>query len=141
MWNVDDLPLMSLTPCGHLTQWSVSNGKLVLEVRFRSNDFALGMVSNVYQYSILHKLVAMECGYQTGDLIYTIHNLHYYDRHEQTLLKQFSYFDKHIKNTSLDVLPKGIINNFQSIHNFTWNQIELFTQNSNLPKYKYEIAI
>lgn len=141
MWNVSDLPYMSLTPCGHLTQWSVVDDKLILEVRFRSNDFALGMVSNVYQYSKLHKLVALECGYKTSDLIYSIHNLHYYDRHEENLFKQFSHYNENIKNTELDVLPTGKINNFTNIHDFKWNQVELFSQNSKLPKYKYEIAV
>lgn len=35
IWNVDDLGDMQLTPCVHLTQWSVAGDELVLEVRAR----------------------------------------------------------------------------------------------------------
>ena len=35
IWVPEDLSDMALTPCVHLTQWSVVNGKLFLEVRQR----------------------------------------------------------------------------------------------------------
>lgn len=88
IWNVDDSPEMALLPCAHLTQWSVVNGKLYLEVRQRSCDIALGLVANVFQYSVLHKLIAKECGLEPADLIWTIHNAHIYDRHIEDLKKQ-----------------------------------------------------
>lgn len=88
IWNVDDSPEMALLPCAHLTQWSVINDKLYLEVRQRSCDIALGLVSNVLQYSVLHKLIAKECGLEPADLIWTIHNAHIYDRHIEDLKKQ-----------------------------------------------------
>ena len=88
IWNVDDSPEMALLPCVHLSQWSVVEGKLYLEVRQRSCDIALGLVSNVFQYSVLHKLIAKECGLEPADLIWTIHNAHIYDRHIEDLKKQ-----------------------------------------------------
>lgn len=88
IWNVDDSPEMALLPCVHLSQWSVVNGKLYLEVRQRSCDIALGLVANVFQYSVLHKLIAKECGLEPADLIWTIHNAHIYDRHIEDLKKQ-----------------------------------------------------
>ena len=98
LWNVNDINNMALTPCIHLTQWSVNNSKVDLEVRARSQDFALGLCSNVYQYSILHKLVAEKVGLPCGDMLYNIHNLHYYDRHEELLEKQFQYYKENIEN-------------------------------------------
>lgn len=35
IWDCEDLNKMSLTPCLHLTQWSVVNNKLYLELRQR----------------------------------------------------------------------------------------------------------
>ena len=91
IWIPSDLDKMALTPCVHLTQWSVVNGKLYLEVRQRSCDVALGLVSNVFQYSVLHKLIAKECNLEPADLIWTIHNAHIYDRHIKDLTEQICY--------------------------------------------------
>ncbi len=141
LWNVDDIADMALTPCIHLTQWSVVDGNLILEVRARSQDFALGLCSNIYQYSILHKLVAHECGLQPGEIIYTIHNLHYYDRHEELLEKQFAHYNQEIINTSLDSNPKVIIDYPKSIFEFKPSDVSLYSNNNLFPKYYFEIAI
>lgn len=141
LWNVNDIADMALTPCVYGTQWTVINNKLVLEVKVRSNDLALGLPSNIYQYSILHRLVAQECGLSCGDIIYNVHNIHYYDRHEETLNEQFENFKENIENTILDTLSTVEINNFTSIWDFKQTDVELKTVNNDLPKYKYEIAI
>ncbi len=138
LWNVDEAKYMALTPCIHLTQWSVINGELILEVRSRSQDLALGCVANVYQYSILHRLVALECGLKCGDMIYSIHNLHYYDRHEEGLTKQFEDYNK---TWSPNILPKVKINNFTNIFDFKPSDIEVFDRDMNNVKINYEIAI
>lgn len=138
MWNVNDLKFMSLTPCIHLTQWSVIDGKIVLEVRARSQDFSLGMCANVYQYSILHKVVALECNLQCGDFIYTIHDLHYYDRHESKLLEQFDNYNNLVEKPMLATVK---INNFTNINEFKPSDIELISDNKKLIKINYEIAI
>jgi thymidylate synthase len=142
LWNTSDIDNMSLTPCIHLTQWSVNNGKVHLEVRARSQDFALGLCSNVYQYSILHKKVCQQIGLPAGDMLYTIHNLHYYDRHEENLLKQFSVYNNEIKGSKLDVLSTAKLTKLDSIYDFVADKhVELITTNKELPKYKFEIAI
>lgn len=88
IWIPEKLKDMSLTPCVHKTTWNVVNGKLYLIVTQRSCDIALGLVSNVFQYSVLHKLIAKECGLEPADLIWNIDNAHIYDRHIDDLKKQ-----------------------------------------------------
>lgn len=139
LWNVDDLPNMALTPCVYETQWSVSNNKLILEVGVRSNDLALGLPSNIYQYSILHKIVGKHVGIPTGDLIYRVHNLHYYDRHEEMLINQFDNYNKNLKNDVLGTANIELKDNI--IWNFNKDSVNLNSNNKELPKYKYEIAI
>ena len=137
LWSADDVAKMALTPCVHLTQWSVVEDRLFLEVRVRSQDFALGLVSNIYQYANLHRLVAKECNVKCADIIYSIHNLHYYDRHEDLLIKQ-------IENQShqIDQKPTILKNiNCDSIWDFTPDSIEIETNNKTLPKIKFEIAV
>lgn len=132
IWVPTDLKDMALTPCVHLTQWSVVNGKLYLEVRQRSADIALGIVSNIFQYSILHKLVALECGLQPAEIIWNIHNAHIYDRHYQQLLEQ-------IERPSFKG-PKLKIENFTSIYNFKPDDVVLENYEYG-EKIKYEVAI
>jgi thymidylate synthase len=132
IWVPDDLKDMALAPCVHLTQWSVIGDKLYLEVRQRSCDVALGLVANVYQYSILHKLVALECNLIPGEIIWNIHNMHIYDRHMDTILKQ-------IKRPTFDGATAKI-NNFTSIYNFKPEDVIVENYKS-CDKISYEVAI
>ena len=133
IWNVDDLADMALTPCVHLTQWTVLNGKLYLSVRQRSCDFCNGKISNVWQYSILHRLVAMECGLQPADIIWDITDMHVYDRHLDDLKIQ-------LEEGNRFEAPKVKINNFTSIFDFKPEDVEIIDYKHDR-KFKYEIAI
>lgn len=134
MWIPTELHNTALTPCLHLTQWSVLNGKLYLELRQRSCDVALGIVSNILQYSLLHKLIAHECGLQPAEIIYTIHNAHIYDRHLETLKQQ-------INSTPIDVHPEWNIN-YIPFNEFKPENVSIKNYSiKELPQYKYEVAI
>ena len=132
IWVPEDLDKMALTPCVHLTQWSVIGDRLYLEVRQRSCDVALGLVANVFQYSILHKLVAMECGLKPAEIIWNIHNVHIYDRHMPDLLEQ-------VKRPSLDGATVKI-ENFKSIYDFKPDDVVIENYNYG-EKISYEVAI
>jgi thymidylate synthase len=131
-WVPEDLQDMALTPCVHLTQWSVVGDKLYLEVRQRSCDVALGLVANVYQYSILHKLVALECGLKPAEIIWNIHNMHIYDRHMEQILIQ-------IKRPIFDGAVAKI-HRFTSIYTFTPDDV-LVENYRHGEKIFYEIAV
>lgn len=90
LWNPDDLDEMALTPCVYETQWHVKGGRLHLEVRARSNDMALGHPFNVFQYNVLHRMVAQVTGYKLGHYIYHIGDAHVYDRHIEGITEQIS---------------------------------------------------
>ncbi|MGZ9868267.1 thymidylate synthase [Priestia endophytica] len=90
LWNPDELDEMSLTPCVHLTQWYVRNGKLTLEVKARSQDLALGNPFNIFQYNVLQRMIAQVTGYELGEFIYNIGDCHIYERHLEPLQKQIS---------------------------------------------------
>lgn len=81
MWNVDDLNDMSLPPCVHSTQWSVKNNKVTLKVTSRSSDTFLGLPFNISQYAMLHRLITEVTGRELGDLIFSLGDVHIYDRH------------------------------------------------------------
>ena len=89
LYNVEDLKDMALEPCVYETQWEVDDDDyLILHVRQRSADMALGSVINVYQYSILHRLMAKVTGKKLGNMYWNIGNAHIYDRHLELLEKQ-----------------------------------------------------
>ena len=132
IWIPNELSEMALTPCVHLTQWSVIGKKLYLEVRQRSCDVALGLVANVFQYSVLHKLVALECGLEPAEIIWNIHNMHIYDRHYDKLIEQV--------NRETFEPAKIKINNFKSIFDFKPDDIEIIDYKYG-EKVSYEVAI
>ena len=88
LWCVEDLDDMALEPCVYETHWQVWDDKLHLTVSIRSNDMALGNPYNIYQYSILHRLIAQVTGHKVGTICFNIDNAHAYDRHIETLKKQ-----------------------------------------------------
>ena len=94
--------------------------------------WSLGLVANVFQYSVLHKLVALECGLEPAEIIWNIHNVHIYDRH----------YDKLIKQVSGETFePAKIkINNFKSIFDFKPDDIEIIDYKYG-EKVSYEVAI
>lgn len=88
LWDIDSLPEMALTPCCYNTIYNILDGKLYMQLNIRSSDIALGLPFNIFQFQVLHKLIAHEVGVEPADMIVMISNLHYYDRHEEKLLEQ-----------------------------------------------------
>lgn len=132
LWNVDDLEDMTLTPCVRTTQWTVENNKLILSVKQRSCDVALGLVSNIWQYQVLQHLIAKECNLEVGELIWTVDNIHIYDRHIDKIKEQ-------IKREKFN-RPKFKINNFTDFYNFKWTDVEIINYEYG-NKISYEVAI
>ena len=90
LWDIDELDEMMLEPCVWATNWRMTNGKLDLHVKQRSADMALGNPFNVYQYAVLHRLVADVCDYELGTMHWCIDDAHVYDRHINILKEQLS---------------------------------------------------
>ena len=89
LYNVEDLKDMALEPCVYETQWEVDDDDyLILHVRQRSADMALGSSFNLLQYSVLHRLMAKSTGKKLGNMYWSIGNAHIYDRHLELLEKQ-----------------------------------------------------
>ena len=88
LWCVEDLDDMALEPCVYETHWQYWDDKLNLTVNVRSNDLGLGNPYNVYQYAILHRLIAQVTGHEVGEICFNIDNAHVYDRHIEPLAEQ-----------------------------------------------------
>jgi thymidylate synthase len=80
-WNVADLPDMALAPCHAMFQCYVANGKLSLQVYQRSADVFLGVPFNIASYALLTHMLAQQCGYEVGELVWTGGDCHLYSNH------------------------------------------------------------
>jgi len=72
LWSVPDLKDMALTPCCYNSIFNVQNGKLYMQLNIRSSDVALGLPFNVFQFQVLHKLIAHECNLEPADMYVVI---------------------------------------------------------------------
>jgi len=133
LWSVEDLDDMALEPCVYETHWQLWGGKLHLTVNVRSNDLGLGNPYNVYQYSVLHRMIAQVTGHQLGTICFNIDNAHIYERHMDALLEQVA--------KPMHEAPKLWINtDVKSFYDFTIDDIKLIDYNHE-KSIKLEIAI
>ncbi len=100
-WNVAFLPdetkkpwenaaqgKMALPPCHLLYQFYVAGNKLSCLLYLRSNDLFLGNSYNTASVAFLTHMIAQQCGYEVGEVILSLGDLHLYQNHlEQAKLQ------------------------------------------------------
>ena len=89
-WNVGDLEDMTLPPCHYGFQCYVVNGKLSLMWNQRSVDTFLGLPFNIASYATLLLLLCEETGYEAGELIANLGDVHLYKNHVEQAKEQIS---------------------------------------------------
>ena len=137
LYNVEDLKDMALEPCVYETQWEVDDDDyLILHVRQRSADMALGNPFNVLQYSILHRLMAKSTGKKLGSMYWNIGNAHIYDRHLELLEKQVTADISELeKENPVLNLPEG-----SDFFATPLSEVDIKNYHHN-GNFKYEVAI
>jgi thymidylate synthase len=133
LWCVEDLDEMALEPCVYETHWQLWDGKLHLTVNVRSNDMGLGTCYNVYQYSVLHKLIAQVTGHNVGSICFNIDNLHLYDRH-------IPFIEDQIKRQPYEPPRIWINPEIKSFYDFNINDIKVINYKHH-EKIQLEVAI
>ena len=106
-WNVGELDQMTLPPCHYGFQCYVVDGKLSLMWSQRSVDTFLGLPFNIASYGMLLMLLCEETGYEPGDLIGNLGDVHLYNNHWDQAKEQISRdgFDlPTIKLSNVDIL-------------------------------------
>ncbi|MCZ8523541.1 MULTISPECIES: thymidylate synthase [Paenibacillus] len=87
-WNPAEVDRMALPPCHYAFQFYVAGGKLSCMFQMRSVDTFLGLPFNIASYAFLTHMVAQQCGYEPGELIWTGGDVHIYSNHlEQVKLQ------------------------------------------------------
>lgn len=87
-WNVGELDKMALMPCHVLFQFYVANNKLSCQLYQRSADLFLGVPFNIASYALLTHIMALHCGLEVGEFVWTSGDCHLYLNHlEQAQLQ------------------------------------------------------
>lgn len=132
-WNEEDKQYKALQECAWAVQFNVRNGQLDMLLIQRSVDSALGLPYNWSGYYSILLMLAQATGYEVGEFIHQMGNIHYYDRHEELLLQQI----KGNQHPQPKVKLNEEINDF---FDFTPNdyKVENYIHNG---KFEYEVAI
>lgn len=89
-WNVAELARMALPPCHMTYQYHVADGKLSGSLYQRSCDLGLGFAFNIFEASLLLKMVAQQCDFEPGDIVWFGADVHLYLNHKDLVEEQLS---------------------------------------------------
>ena len=118
-WNPEQIGEMALPPCHVLCQFNViGDNKLSCALYQRSADVGLGVPFNIASYSFLLHLIAHHCDLVPYDFVYFLGNVHIYDDHMASLLKQ--------TENELYEFPSLVIKNkYTTLEEYTLDDFEL----------------
>ncbi|MCE2829748.1 MAG: thymidylate synthase [Sphingomonadales bacterium] len=88
--DVAELDRMALPPCHKTYQFHVADGVLSGLLFQRSCDLGLGFGFNVFAASMLIRMLAQQCGYEPGELIWQGGDVHLYMNHGELVEEQLS---------------------------------------------------
>lgn len=88
--NPNDRYEQALDCCHNYFQVVIKNGKLNLYFQMRSTDVFLGLPYNIASYAILAHMLALDTGYDVGELVYSGVDVHLYSNHIEQAKEQLS---------------------------------------------------
>lgn len=91
-WNVGELDAMALPPCHKTYQFFVSSetGRLSAALMQRSADAYLGLSWNIANLALLTHLLADQCGYRPGEIVWFGCDVHLYLNHMEQARTQIA---------------------------------------------------
>ena len=110
-WDVNCIKHQALACCHNMFQVLIMGGKLNMVVTQRSADLFLGVPYNVASYAILTHVLAYQCGYEVGELLFNFGDAHVYHNHWDQVLEAVSRESKPLP--TLRMLPGCSVDNCQ----------------------------
>lgn len=129
--NPNDRYDQALDCCHNYFQVVIKNGKLNLYFQMRSTDVFLGLPYNLASYAALAHMLALECGYEIGELVYSGVDVHLYSNHIQQAKEQLTRKPYN--------LPKLIVNK-KSIFDYKLEDFKVEGYNFH-PTIKADVAV
>lgn len=89
-WNVAELDRMALPPCHMTYQYFVSEGRLSGILYQRSCDLGLGFAFNIFEASLLLRMLAQQCDLDPGEIVWMGADCHLYLNHAHLVTEQLA---------------------------------------------------
>ncbi len=104
-WNVGELESMALPPCHMTYQYFVADGKLSGILYQRSCDLGLGFPFNIFEASLLLRMLAAQCALAPGELVWMGADIHLYLNHAHLVETQLQREPRPFPRLSLAARP------------------------------------
>lgn len=117
-WNPHEVCEVDLPPCHTLFQYFVRDGKLSCQLYQRSADLLLGVPFNIASYALLTHLVALECGLEVGEFVWTGGDIHIYSN-------QMEGLEEIMSRSVARQFPQINIKKRESIFDYVWEDVEI----------------
>lgn len=131
-WNPAEANKVALPPCHTLFQFHVNDGKLSCQLYQRSADTFLGVPFNIASYALLTHIIALECGLDVGEFIWTGGCVHLYKNHFEQAKLQLTRSPRQF--------PKLVIKNKKPFDQYEFEDFEIVDYNPH-PSIKAEVAV
>lgn len=138
--NIDGSPRSKDIPCNLNSQLLVRDGKLYWFQTQRSQDAIWGLPTNLFQWTMLHEIMAGWLGVELGDFNLRVASFHIYERHWDWLekLNHLDYEDVHNKENfalpkeEYDNIIPALVGYCDKLRTCEIDEIEELTKNCNL---------
>lgn len=124
---------LSFPLCHILFHFNVSGNKLSCLLYQRSCDTFLGVPFNIASYSALTMIMAKICGYEPGEFIHTLGDVHIYENHIEQVKEQLTREPKPFPQLKLS-------NEIKDLASFRPEMVEVVGYESH-PRLKAEMTV
>ncbi len=108
-WNVADLDRMALPPCHMTYQYFVAGGRLSGILYQRSCDLGLGFAFNIFEASLLLRMLAQQCDLEPGEVVWMGADCHLYLNHAELVETQLARAPRPFPKLDLVRRPPSIL--------------------------------
>ena len=134
MYNFEDLHEMALAPCAYSMTFSVKGNKLNAILNQRSQDMIAANNFNVVEYAMIVYALASAYGFEPGELVHCVADMHIYDRHIEMAREL-------IQNPTYDAPKFWIDPSIKNFYDFTKDSFRLDGYQYSEFNHKIPIAI
>lgn len=116
MWNPLQIDEMRLPPCHHTIELVCIRGVLNLKVTMRSVDLFVGLPYDIGLYANMLKYIASVTGLVTGDLSFSLANVHIYEDHIDLVKEYIKETIRPLPTVTINIYPENgklSVNDFQ----------------------------